>query len=160
MANELRFLDGNLLFDGGNLAMSEDCCCADVPVSYCVACDEDLPDEASVTISGFVSTGGANVADCPCYNLGTVTVTRTSGCEWQYLVDSTCTGGTQIKVTMGITSLGGGAKKVQVRVEEVPSGSFSIWDYTIGSGVSCIGTFSLAHNAATNCSTGSVSVTI
>jgi hypothetical protein len=29
MANELRFLDGDLLFDGGKLAMSEDCCCGE-----------------------------------------------------------------------------------------------------------------------------------
>jgi hypothetical protein len=27
MANELRFVDGNLLFDGGSLAMNVDCCC-------------------------------------------------------------------------------------------------------------------------------------
>lgn len=27
MENELRFLGGDLLFDGGSLAMSEDCCC-------------------------------------------------------------------------------------------------------------------------------------
>ena len=27
MANELRFLDGDLLFDGGSLAMNADCCC-------------------------------------------------------------------------------------------------------------------------------------
>lgn len=160
MANELRFLDGDLLFVGGNLAMSEDCCCDDVPVAYCEACDEDLPDEVSVTISGFVATGGANIADCPCYNLGTITVSRTTPCEWRYVVDSTCTGGTQIQVILGITSLGGGAKLLQIRVEEIPSGSFSIWNYTIGSGVSCIGTFSLTHNAFTSCPTGSVSVTI
>lgn len=39
MANELRFVDGNLLFVGGSLAMNADCCC-------------DAPDEVTANCNG------------------------------------------------------------------------------------------------------------
>lgn len=50
MANELRFLDGDLLFVSGNLAMAEACCC-DTPVEDSCDLSGTRPDEIIFRIS-------------------------------------------------------------------------------------------------------------
>jgi hypothetical protein len=85
MANELRFLGGNLLFDANKLAMNSACCCATVE---CGECDPDqLPESLSVTIS---STGSCS-ALCP---NGTFVLDDSvfGPCIWEYsaVISSAC----------------------------------------------------------------------
>ena len=59
MANELRFLDGDLLFVGGDLAMSADCCCEEGTV-YTIECLSNLytfPDRVTVDFGSITGAG-------------------------------------------------------------------------------------------------------
>lgn len=74
MANELRFLDGNLLFVDGNLAMSEDCCCDEEgePIA-CGDCGMSSTSEFQVAIPGIGT-----------FTLTNLTYSASSNCVWDY----------------------------------------------------------------------------
>ena len=83
MANELRFVDGDLLFVGDDLAMSEDCCCGEAA--------EQCPQCTSFTSA---TTFTLEVA-----GFGTYTLVWTPGsapitCRWLYNIGSGNTCGT------------------------------------------------------------------
>lgn len=63
MANELRFVDGDLLFDGGNLAMHADCCCGDAD-----ACNFAGTRPSSVTWTE--APAGCGIGDFTSANVG------------------------------------------------------------------------------------------
>ncbi len=95
MANELRFVGGELLFVDGDLAMSEDCCCDGGSTTACEYCtDSPLSDTAQLVLAGYTGTSA-------CLN-GTYNLTvYGGGCGWT--LDESATGGPIVFLNNGNT---------------------------------------------------------
>ena len=84
---DIRFVSGQILFDGGAIAMSDDCCCEE-PCdlnNYCPTCFEEdkSPEIITVSFSG-IALCPLPDPDCTVYNTGTYVLTQFTNCEWRW----------------------------------------------------------------------------
>ncbi len=67
MVDTIRLEDGKILLDGGDIAISEDCCCE--PPDCSNVCNDVIPSTIDVTIDGVANKGGGgDCTDCNDHN--------------------------------------------------------------------------------------------
>lgn len=162
----LIFKDGALLFDGGQLAMSTDCCCDEGgPTGSC--CTGPLPTTLTLATSGWSRTGGF-LSDCLTDANGVFVLDYVgqdiSGENSEYQSAVFCVGdsnanGYRWTVTLCTTAGTGSGAKIMLRIIALPS-ALEYQDVEVWSVTACN---SFTHNFSPNFSStwtvGTASVT-
>lgn len=148
------FTGNKLLFVGGQLAMSEDCCCEGRYPCQTGFCDADLPGTVDLTLAG-ISTPAGGCASCaatfnkmhtlPIFSYGTACIWRLTGTivcgaftrDWIIQVDfQNLSGNATLHASLFIADPLGNAVVHWNKILGTSGGSYN-----------CVGTHAMAHTS-------------